>query len=197
MNQDLVRNRIGYTHYRGKTYLKSMRYNNMSEKIVGMFGGKFLPLHRGHYWTIWKMSLQCDVAYLCLFINSPEEKRSEYRWYLDPDFRYYQLRRAINKTYLDHTTWIRKTEYRILVIDCSEYMTDGKEDWVKEAEYIKGVAGHIDRVYSSERSYDDIFKKVYPDAEHVLVDPDRKVYNISATELREKDDIEELVKWMV
>ena len=170
----------------------------MSDKIVGMFGGKFLPLHRGHLSIILKMALECDIAYLCLFINTPEERRIGYTWYLDADFRYYQLHRAVEFVRSDLTVRFKDPDFRICVIDCSRYMTNGKEDWLKEAKHIQDiVGGPIDRVYSSEPSYDPIFKEAYPGAEHVIVDPERTFVPISGTMLRESDDIETLIRWMV
>lgn len=170
----------------------------MSDKIVGMFGGKFLPLHKGHLSIILKMALECDSVYLCLFVNTPEERRIGYTWYLDADFRYYQLHRAVETARRDPIVRFKGTEFRICVIDCSKYMTSWKEDWLKEAEHIRDiVGGPIDRVYSSEPSYDPIFKEAYPGAEHVIVDPVRAYVPVSSTMLRESDDIETLIKWMV
>ena len=169
----------------------------MSHKIVGMFGGKFLPLHKGHLSIIQKMALECDIVYLCLFINTPEERRIGYTWYLDADFRYYQLHRAVDIVRRVPRVLFRDTIFRICVIDCSKYMTNGKEDWLKEAKHIRDMVGPIDKVYSSEPSYDPIFKEAYPGAEHVIVDPERTSVPVSATMLRESDDIETLIKWMV
>lgn len=170
----------------------------MSDKIVGMFGGKFLPLHKGHLGIIQKMAVECDIAYLCLFINTPEERRIGYTWYLDADFRYYQLHRAVDIVRSDPTVRSKGTDFYIGAIDCSKYMTNWKEDWLKEAQHIRDMVGvPIDRVYSSEPSYDPIFKEAYPGAEHVIVDPERTFVPVSGTMLRESDDIETLIKWMV
>ena len=73
-----------------------------------------------------------------------------------------------------------------------------QEDWYKEADWINGQCWFIDAVYSSEPEYDAFFKRAYPSATHVLVDPERKVVPISATKLRmEGDYSKELLRWLI
>lgn len=168
------------------------------KKIIGMVGGKFLPMHKGHKYLIERAFSNCDVVYLCLFLNSPDERRVREEWYTHPDFRYYQLNKAAEELNDKRGRFcLRRVEYHVLVIDCSLFMKDGMEDWAAEAEYIKGIAGHIDKVFSSERSYSGIFREKYPEAEHVLVDPDRECFRISGTAIRGMEDIDEQIRWMV
>lgn len=168
------------------------------EKKIGMFGGKFLPMHKGHELVVKKAFSECDVVYLCLFVNSPEEKAVAKAWYTDKDFRYYQLKKAAEKARTEILScYGRSVDYTILVIDCDKYQKNGMEDWYAEAEYIKRRAKRIDMVFSSERGYDYFFNKAYPGAEHIIVDPKRTVFSISATDIRNMDDVDEQIWWMV
>jgi HTH-type transcriptional repressor of NAD biosynthesis genes len=60
-----------------------------------------------------------------------------------------------------------------------EYDWYGSVDWFR-----KNVGQHIDFVFSSEPSYDIYFKKMYPEAQHIILDEGRALVNISATEIR-------------
>ena len=62
------------------------------------------------------------------------------------------------------------------------------ETWDAEPPFVKAIAHDMDAVYSSEPSYDNYFKRAYPDAEHVLVDPPRMIVPISATQIRAMSD---------
>lgn len=181
-----------------RSYTKSIGVTCTGEKkIVGMVGGKFLPLHLGHKLLIERAFMECDMVYLCMFLNSPDERGVREQWYTHPDFRYYQLTKAAREINRVQSRFYGRTiDYRVLIVDCSLYSKDGIEDWAAEADYIKGIAGHIDKVFSSEPSYDDTFKRIYPGAEHVIVDPKREFTPISGTQIRNMADIEEQVRWM-
>ena len=167
------------------------------KKIIGMFGGKFLPLHEGHEYVISRAFDECDIVYLCLFINGPEERRMKDAWYTNPDFRYYQLKKAAeSRRRLQYKFYGRDVGYYILIIDCQLFSKDGAEDWSAEANYITRIAGHIDRVYSSEPGYDRFFRSAYKGAEHIIVDPKRETVPISSTKIRDMSDLDEQIRWM-
>ena len=44
----------------------------MSE-ITGLYGGKFMPLHKGHFFCIDTAARQCDKVVVIMFINGGEE----------------------------------------------------------------------------------------------------------------------------
>ena len=50
---------------------------------------------------------------------------------------------------------------------------------------------HLNAVYSSEPSYEDYFRRAYPEADHRLVDVPRIHFPISSTRIREMKDKEE------
>lgn len=164
---------------------------------VGMYGGKFCPLHEGHYSVICRALSECDKVVTVLFINGEEEMAFRRRWFTEPAFRYYQLCKARDRYRREHG-FADIPPMDILIVDSSRFMRDGKEDWYMEADWIKGQCGLIDAVYSSEPDYGPFFRGAYPSATHVLVDPERKNVPISATELRAEGDYsQELLKWLI
>ena len=40
---------------------------------VGMFGGKFMPFHKGHFYCINVAALQCEKVYVLLFGGGEQE----------------------------------------------------------------------------------------------------------------------------
>lgn len=72
------------------------------------------------------------------------------------------------------------------IIDVSDCrLPDGSEDWDAETPLVRNIIGPcLDRVYSSEPSYDDYFRRAYPEAKHILIDPERVNYPISGTMIR-------------
>lgn len=165
--------------------------------IAGMYGGKFCPLHEGHYSVIERALSECDHLFVVLFINSEAERYMPKRWFTDPAFRYYQLNKAKERYQKEHDLEDPPL-MDIVIVDSSRFIYNGKENWHKEAEWIWNQCWFIDAVYSSEPEYDSFFKEAYPSATHVLVDPERKRVPISATELRTKGDYsQELLKWLI
>ena len=48
-------------------------------KKVGFYGGKFLPLHNGHIYSILYSARKCDELHVFLFYNTFEEKKKNRR----------------------------------------------------------------------------------------------------------------------
>ena len=69
---------------------------------VGMYGGKFCPLHEGHYSVICRALSECDGLIVVLFINGEDEAKFERRWFTEPAFRYYQLCKARVRYQMEH-----------------------------------------------------------------------------------------------
>lgn len=42
--------------------------------VIGMYGGKFLPMHRGHLHCIEVAAKECDEVLVILFINGTQER---------------------------------------------------------------------------------------------------------------------------
>ena len=170
-------------------YADELNLNQRYE--VGMYGGKFMPMHKGHLHCLEVASRLCERVYLLLFVGGYMEK-----WVRELDDR---------DILSDESRWrvVRDVAGRFdnvipKCIDVSECVTpDGAEDWYAETPLVLDACGHIDAVFSSEPElYDLYFKSEYPDADHIIVDAEREVVPISATEIRHMTD-EEAARWML
>lgn len=174
-----------------------------AEKLfrIGMYGGKFLPFHKGHAHCIDVASSECDILYVVLFYDLTETFKIEvmgpqrgFYIYLPPELKCSPERRK--NSILDY---IEKKDdnIKLITIHKNVFTKNGIEDWTAEADYIKETIGKdIDAVYSSEPAYSDFFAETYPKAVHRLIDPERKEVPISGTEIRSMPT-EEAVKWII
>ncbi len=152
---------------------------------TGMYGGKFMPLHKGHRYCIEVASEECDRVYAILFYNRPQGIPEQ--GYLSPESRWERLCATCEE--FGNVTSAR--------IDTSAMRRpDGSEDWDLETPAVLRICGKMDAVYSSEPSYGDYFARAYPWAVHRIVDPDRKKVDISGTRIREMDE-KERMEWTI
>ena len=158
---------------------------------VGFYGGKFMPLHKGHNYCIQKAAEQCEKVYVILFYGGDDEieiLKTSSEEYLSYEFRMNRLK-EIARQY---------DNVEISSIDVTSLkLPDGSEDWDAETPLVLNITGHMDAVYSSEPGYDNYFKRAYPWAVHILVDPPRVVYPISGTKIRNMKEEGEKKKWMI
>lgn len=142
---------------------------------IGMYGGKFIPFHKGHDYCLRTASEQCDVVYCIMFVNGADE-----------DDISMTAEQSSLRTELFYQNVGRYGNVIPAVIDVARCRTsDGKEDWDAETPLVRNIVGpRLNRVYSSEPSYDGYFKRAYPEAKHVIVDPYRITYPISGTLIR-------------
>lgn len=164
--------------------------SNLHYKI-GMYGGKFIPFHKGHFFCLNTAALLCDKVYCILFYGGDQELEilkndtALDRKYLSIEARKEELRRICSKF----------SHVEPVFIDVTNCKTaDGKEDWDAETPLVLNACGKLNAAFSSEISYDEYFRRAYPWAEHVLVDPPRENFPISATMLRGMTE-EEARKW--
>lgn len=158
----------------------------------GMYGGKFIPFHKGHLFCLDRAAQECEKVYLLMFINGDQEikiLKNSNEDILKVENRIKQIER-VAKNY-DNVIF--------KVIDVlTVKLPDGTEDWDGETPLVlEACEGEPDAVYGSEESYVDYFNRAYPNAEVVLVDCERKNVPISATMIRAMKDIEERKFWMV
>jgi HTH-type transcriptional regulator, transcriptional repressor of NAD biosynthesis genes len=145
---------------------------------VGFYGGKFLPLHLGHVYSIVHASTMVDHLYVIL---SHSEKRDRE---LCENTRMDYIPSRIRLRWLYQLV---KDMDHVSVLSVEDSYSEEEYDWEEGARIIKKKIGrHIDYVFSSERAYDEIFRRNYPDSTHVIVDEERSIVPISATRIREK-----------
>lgn len=140
------------------------------EKKVGYFGGKFLPLHQGHIFSIMTASNYVEKLYVVL----ATDEKTDRKLCEEAGINYIPA--------LDRLSWLGETlndmeNIHILYID--DY------GWEEGAKRITdAIPEKITHVFSSEPSYEDYFNKLYPFAEHVVIDSMKDTVNTSATEIR-------------
>ena len=158
---------------------------------VGMYGGKFMPLHKGHLRCLQIAAEECELVYFILFYGGNQENDIVKEYPNDKDLilenRIKQMQRAA-------ASYSNVCSVLIDVTDCK--LPDGTEDWDAETPLVLNVCGHLDAVYGSEPSYKAYFDRAYPDAVYRCIDPERKEMNISATMVRAMSP-EERKEWMV
>lgn len=139
---------------------------------VGFLTGKFAPLHTGHIYFISKAATMVDKLYVVLSYDGK-------RFQDDPRLSLKNRLLWLKTTFKDlphiTVTFVDETE-------CRPY-PDGWGDWAAlvKSTLLKFNVTNIDRVFSSEPEYTEGFNKYWPEAEHVIVDAERKEANISAT----------------
>ena len=166
----------------------------MSRKYkYGMYGGKFMPFHKGHLHCLEKASEECENVYCVLVIGGADERRiltTRDDAFLKPEAREKHIREICSE---------RFDNVKLVVADVSTCIKeDGSDDWDAETPIMtEACEGNIlDAVYGSEPSYEKYFKKAYPTAEYILVDVDRKEVPISATKIRSMSE-KEREDWIV
>ena len=163
----------------------------MSKKYkVGMYGGKFMSMHKGHLHCLEVASQMCEKVYLIMFIGGKQEEEilaNKHEDYLNVINRAVQITKA--KHMFDNVIPVILDIY-----DCR--FENGEENWDAETPLVLDTIGHFDAVFGSEPSYADYFKRAYPWADYILVDPERKEVPISSTAVRNMGE-EERKEWII
>ena len=164
----------------------------MKKYKTGMYGGKFMPLHKGHNYCIEKASEECEIVYAILFFGGADEEKilgNNKEDYLSVKARQ------------NHVIELSKKYDNVLpvFIDVSTCrLENGEEDWDAETPLVREVVGErLDAVYSSEPSYEEYFNRAYPEATHRIVDEKRVHYPISGTQIREMKTKKERELWTI
>lgn len=149
----------------------------MRKKTIGMYGGKFLPLHAGHVYAITTAACMVDELYVVLSYSNIRDEKLVNEGNIKP------LPYTLRLRWLSQITKDMENVHVLAVEDYAE--GDDDYDWSQGANDIKKAIGkEIDVVFGSERHYASIFETLYPNASYQLIDPDRENYPISATKIR-------------
>ena len=167
----------------------------MKKYGVGMYGGKFLPFHKGHRYCVETAALECETVYVILFWGGADEERilkDRPEIWLSLEERKKKLEQICREAG-------RIAKVVPVLIDTRTLRTaDGEEDWDAETPLVRAVCGgRLDAVYSSEESYGAYFRRAYPEAVHRLVDVKRVHFPISGTMIRNMSEEKERALWMI
>ena len=165
----------------------------MKKETIGMFGGKFLIVHKGHVHAMHKAAAMVDKLYLIVTYNvmferevyfhkskiAPIAVEQRLRWW-------HEITKELDNVhvYAIEETNIKKNADTHTNVNYHAH-TKVEPDWESCADSIKTLIGKpIDFIFSSEPSYSDYFDDLYPKAKHIIIDADRQLYPISASQLR-------------
>lgn len=141
---------------------------------VGMYGGKFLPVHMGHVNMIVQARNMCDRLYVVLSFSNIRDR-----------LMCRNIKEMPARVRLSWLRQITKDMEDVEVIAVEDYAEDDESyDWEEGARRIRQAIGRIDIVFSSEEGYEEIFSKLYPGAVHAVIDPGRREFSICARDIR-------------
>lgn len=148
-------------------------------KKIGVFGGKFLPFHKGHLNCIMKAQSLVDILFVVVGYDDTYDKalceNSKISWISSRE-----RERMISRE-LRHLPNIRVfSQYEPRTPD---YMNDERVRTSNQS-IIDTCGGKVDVVFSSELEYESYFNQYFPNSKHVVLDAPRKEFTISASKLR-------------
>ncbi len=143
---------------------------------IGVFTGKFMPLHKGHLRSIKIASKQVETLYVVICYDENLMKRECDKYNLP------YINDEIRKEWLSH--YLRKFKNtKVVVLDQTNLkpFPDGIEDFKKLL--LSSIGGHLDCFFGGEPSYQKFAEDVFG-VPYILIDPSRSKVTISATDIR-------------
>lgn len=154
---------------------------------VGVFGGKFLPLHLGHVYAILSAARMCRELHLFLFYNTPGENEK----IGDSLFPKYLLFPSVRADIL-RNEFKEYENIKIHSVDCEQFLDSSNDSpsesdlWNYRSNIIREmISCNPDIIFSSEEGYVKYFETAYPSSRVVLLDPARETMHISGTMIRQ------------
>lgn len=154
----------------------------MSDKIIGFYGGKILPLHLGHIYSILYSASRCDELHVFLFINTVNEDELISRSIFPKDLLTPESRELVLKYEFSGYDNIK-----IHTIDCKKsFNIKNGSKWDYNSSAVIDSANCLPNIiFSSDKSQQEHLKIIYPFADFEIIDEDRCFFNISSTRIRQ------------
>lgn len=145
------------------------------DKTIGMFGGKFLPLHNGHVNAILRASSRVDILFVVLSWCKSEPYSKELRM-----------------SWLGHSL----REYpNIRLLEVEHEEGDYSQQWEPDSINIRKLIAKnlglvseqasLDKIFVGSDDHKGKFQEYYPEAEYIVLDLNRDDINMSGTQVRE------------
>lgn len=151
-------------------------------KKVGMYGGKFIPFHKGHLYSILKVAAMVDQLYVVVsYVERRDKELCEKAKLPYIDFKQRALWIRQETKHLPNVTVLYVEDIDMMIHQDLDYI------WGEGAKrIIAAIPETITHIFSSESSYDVWWKKFYGDITHVIIDEERTNFPVSATKIREE-----------
>ncbi len=150
---------------------------------IGFYGGKILPVHLGHIFCIKQAAQQCEELHVILFHSSDDEQRLISQscfphFFLQPHVREKILREEFKneKNIFIHSVNAQRCVPTKMMVENNNF---------ENKEFITAlIKKNPDAIFSSEPNYSTFFSQLYPHAQHIIIDPERKNLPISGNLIR-------------
>ena len=145
---------------------------------TGILVDRFSPLHCGHIAAIVRASTMVDALHVVVATDDAWEWEHLYR---HARLRFFPSRyreRWLRTIFRDHP------HVRVHAVHCPRTVDEGADRAVRARAIMQGVGALITHVFFSGTDDDVAYEGLYPDAERVLIQPDRRLHPASSAQIR-------------